>query len=101
MGRVDEMVILATNSCTSQITILDIEARKECFNAGSALDEPKYPCEKSQKLRKSKGLFGFWCFHHPSLYFHHSSLKNDGTHREKTYLDLFSSFVSITQFSDF
>ena len=94
MGRVDEMVILATNSCTSQITILDIEARKECFNAGSALDEPKYPCEKFQKLRKSKGLFRFWCFHHPSLI-------NDGTHGEKAYLDLFSSFVSITQFSDF
>jgi len=45
MGRVDEMVILATDSYTSQITILDIKAKKECFNAGSALDEPKYPCK--------------------------------------------------------
>ena len=33
--------------------------------------------------------------------FHHSSLKNGGTHKDAVCLDLFSSFVSITQFLHF
>ena len=50
--------------------------------------------ENSECERKVKGLFGFWCFYH-------SSLENGGTHGDAACLDLFSSFVSITQFSHF
>ena len=42
--------------------------------------------------------FGFWCFHHSSLSFSYSSLKNGGFHRATTCLDVFSDFVFITQF---
>ena len=48
-------------------------------------------------------LRGCWfpCFHHSLLNFHHSSLKNGGTHKDAACLDLFSSFISITQFLHF
>ena len=49
----------------------------------------------------TKGLFGFPCFHHSLPNFYHLSLKNEGTYGDAACLDLFSSFVSITQFSHF
>ena len=42
--------------------------------------------------------FGFWCFHHSSLSFSYSSLKNGGFHGAIACLDVVSDFVFITQF---
>ena len=53
----------------------------------------------TQKKRKTKGLFGFVGFHYSSPYFHPSSPKISGSHKEGACLDGFWGFVSITQFS--